>query len=66
MPGQGIFLPRWQRKGPFTGKLEGGGPRQSRSEGEAVPRNDMLFGNIWVPSATIEGVVLTLKMLKNS
>lgn len=47
-------------------KLEGGSPKQSRSEGEAVPRNDMLFGNIWIPLATMQAVMLTLKMLKKS
>ena len=25
--------------------------QQSRTEEEAVPRSDMLFGNIWIPSA---------------
>lgn len=47
-------------------KLEGGGPKQSCSEGEAVPRNDMLFGNIWIPLATIQGVVLILEILTKS
>lgn len=59
-------MPRWQRIGPFVVKLEGGGPKQSGSEGEAVPRNDMLFGNIWIPLATIQAVMLTLKMLKKN
>lgn len=66
LPVQGILWPRWQTKGPFTVKLEGGGPRQSRSEGEAVPRNDLLFGNLWIPLATMEGAILTLKMLQKS
>lgn len=66
VPGKGLLLPTWQRQGPFTVKLERGGPRQSRSEGEAVPRNDMPCGTTWIPVATTEGVPLTLKVLEKS